>query len=111
MCSSLYDAGQPVCLEVAVRVKKYLQSIEQNSKTDKLDAQGICRMACERKLKLWQPFSPNILSIRAVSRHRKSLIESQNRIRNKLHAMTKSACNDKEIIDSLKRNINFLATW
>ena len=79
LCVSLHQAGLPVCVEVAARVKKYLQSIGQHSKTDKLDAKGICQMACERKLKLWQPFSPNLMQIRTALRHRKSLISTRTK--------------------------------
>lgn len=103
LCTKLHDEGLPVCVEVAARVKKYLQSIGQYSKNDKLDAKGICCMACERKLKLWQPFSPNLMKIRAALRHRKALIISKNRTSNQLHAQQHSANSQKAIIDSLKR--------
>lgn len=103
LCSSLHEAKLPVCLEVAARVKKYLQSIGQYSKTDKLDAKGICRMACERKLKLWKPFSPKMMQIRATLRHRKALIISRNRTSNQLHAQQYSVNGQKKIIASLKR--------
>lgn len=103
VCSRLYDASWPVCLEVAARVKRYLQSIGQHSKTDKQDAKGICRMSCERKLKLWKPFSPHILKIRAALRHRKSLIDNKNRLTNQLHALSCSAHGDKEVEASIKR--------
>jgi len=46
-----------VCLELAKRVKKYLEVIGQKSKTDKLDGKGIAQMACERKFKSWKPNS------------------------------------------------------
>lgn len=103
VCSRLYDASWPVCLEVASRVKKYLQSIGQYSKTDKLDAKGICRMSCERKFKRWKPFSPHLLAIRAALRHRKSLIEDKNKLTNQLHALNCSAHGDKKVASSIKR--------
>lgn len=103
VCLSAYEAGFPVCLEVASRVKKYLQSIGQYSKTDKLDAQGICQMACERKFKLWKPCSPNILKLRTTLRHRKSLVNNKTRLSNQLHAMDHSAYTDKEVKASVTR--------
>lgn len=103
LCVSLHEAGLPVCVEVAARVKKYLQSIGQHSKTDKLDAKGICRMACERKLKRWRPFSSKLMQIRAALRHRKALITSRNRISNQLHAQQFSATTQQQILTSLKR--------
>jgi transposase len=108
VCSRLHDASWPVCLEVASRVKKYLQSIGQYSKTDKLDAKGICRMACERKFKRWKPFSPHLLTIRAALRHRKSLIGSRDRLTNQLHALNCSAHGDKKVASSIKRLVKAL---
>lgn len=105
VCLAAYEAGLPVCLEVAKRVKKYLQSIGQYSKTDKLDAKGICQMACERKFKLWKPSSPNILKLRTALRHRKSLINNKTRLTNQLHAMDHSAYNNKQIKSSVNRLI------
>lgn len=103
VCLSIYEAGLPVCLEVSKRVKKYLQSIGQYSKTDKLDAKGICQMACERKFKLWKPASPNILKLRTALRHRKSLVNNKTRLTNQLHALDHSAYTNKQIKSSINR--------
>lgn len=104
LCLSAYEGGLPVCLEVALRVKKYLQSIGQYSKTDKLDARGICQMGCERKLKLWQPVTPHIMAIRSALRHRKSLVENRVSLKNQLHALDHSAYKR----NGIKRSINRL---
>jgi len=48
------------------RVKRYLQSIGQYSKTDKLDSKGIARMACERKFPRWKPGSKHIRELKKV---------------------------------------------
>lgn len=105
VCLAVYEADLPVCLEVAKRVKRYLQSIGMYSKTDKLDAKGICQMACERKFKPWKPCSPNILKLRTALRHRKSLVNNKTRLSNQLHAMAYSAYTDKEVQSSIKRLI------
>lgn len=105
LCSSLYSAELPVCLELSVRVKTYLKSLGQYSKNDKLDATNICRMSCERKFNRWKPFSPKILQIRTALRHRKSLISSKLRFKNRLHAMEHSANSDQQILASTKRMI------
>ena len=103
VCLSLYEASWPVCVEVSSRVKRYLQSIGQYSKTDKLDAKGICRLACERKVTLWRPFSPKTMAIRTAIRHRKSLIDNKNRLGNQLHALSHSANKDSNMAASIKR--------
>lgn len=98
----LYKKGLNVCLEMPKRVKRYLESIGQKSKTDKLDSQGIAQMAIERKLKNWQPASKEILELRALLRHRKSLIKSKNQCTNQLHALDHSVLEAKIVKRSLK---------
>jgi len=103
-----HEAGIKVCLELAKRVKLYLRSIGQESKTDKLDARGICRMACERKFRLWQPASKNIYRLRTALRQRKSLIKSRVRFSNQLHAQNYSQSSSKEVKASIERMIKQL---
>lgn len=105
VCLKAFEAGLPVCIEVASRVKKYLQVIGQYTKTDKQDAKGICQMACERKMKLWKPCSPKILRIRTLLRHRKSLVKSITRLNNQLHAIDHSAYDKGKIRRSIQHLI------
>ena len=103
-----YEAGFKVCLELAKRVKQYLKSIGQESKTDKLDAKGICRMACERKLRLWKPFSKNIYKLRTALRHRKALIKNRVQLTNQLHAANISKTSSTKVKQSITRLIKQL---
>lgn len=104
----LYDKEMSVCLEMPKKVKRYLQSIGQYSKTDKLDSKGIAGMACERNLKEWVPISANVRKLRAILRHRKSLIKSKMQFSNQLHAIEHSAIDAKEVKRSLKAAIKSL---
>lgn len=104
----LYDVEAAVCLEMPKRVKHYLQSIGQYSKTDKLDSKGISRMACERKFTKWKPGSKHIRELRVVLRHRKSLIKSKNQFKNQLHALNHSSLEAEQIKDSLMEMIEKL---
>ena len=104
----LHDVEAIVCLEMPKRVKRYLQSIGQYSKTDKLDSKGIARMACERKFPKWKPGSQHIRELRGVLRHRKSLIKSKNQFKNQLHAIRSSSLEVKKIETSLLNMIEKL---
>lgn len=84
--AALYSAELPVCLERADRIKKFLLSLGQFSKNDQLDAKGICRLACERKLRLWKPFTEQTMELRGVLRQRNTLVKSRTRFKNQLHA-------------------------
>lgn len=106
----LYDQGVEVCLEMPKKVKRFLQSIGQYSKTDKLDSKGIAKMACERKLKRWSPLSKQIRELRALLRHRKSLIKSKVQFQNQLHAINYSSLKGTAVKESLAKAIKNLVT-
>ena len=106
----LHSKGFPVCLELAKRVKKYIQSIGHKSKNDKLDGRGISQMACERKLNRWKPISPQIHSIRTMLRHRKALIAARVQFENQLHALKHAASDERMVERSLRRMIKELNT-
>lgn len=100
-----HQAGLPVCLEVAKRVKRYLQSIGQYSKNDKLDASGIARMASERQLRPWKPCSEQVYALRAALRQRKALIDSKVAFQNQLHAAEHSQVTGRVVKSSIQRLI------
>ena len=104
----LHDKGYGVCLELSKRTKKYLESIGHKSKNDKLDGQGLCRMACEREGRLWKPASKHILVIRGLLRHRKSLIDNKVQLTNQLHALTHGALKQPLIKRSVQQLIKQL---
>jgi len=104
----LFDNSLSVCLELAKRVKKYLEVIGHKSKNDKLDGKGIATMACERKLKPWKPASQHIRKLRTLLRHRKALMQTKNRLDNQLHAIKHSALVEKGVRDSLVKLIKVL---
>lgn len=106
----LYDKGLEVCVEMPKKVKRFLQSIGQYSKTDKLDSKGLAEMACERRLKKWKPLSKDIRELRTLLRHRKSLIKSKIQFQNQLHAINHSSLIGKEVKQSLKRSIEALGS-
>ena len=105
---ALYEADLPVCLERADRVKGYLRSIGQYSKNDQLDARGIAQMACERKTRLWKPFSPNILALRSVLRLRSALVSDRTRLKNRIHAQKHASYANRTVKGSLKRLVKQL---
>jgi len=91
------------------RVKRYLEIIGHKSKNDKLDGRGMAQMACERKGKIWMPGSHNLIEIRDLLRHRKSLMQSKNQYQNRLHANGARFIKQKEIKHSLNKLIKQLS--
>ena len=103
-----HEAGLSVCLERAAKVKKFLLSLGQYSKNDDLDAAGLCRLACERKLRPWQPFSSQIMELRSVLRHRTRLVNGRSRHKNQLHAVRHGHYANRQVVKSLKKLIRQL---
>lgn len=103
-----HQAGLSVCLERAAKVKKFLLSLGQYSKNDDLDAAGLCRLACERRLRPWEPFSPEIMQLRSVLRHRNRLVNGRTRYKNQLHAVRHGHYVNRQVSKSLHKLIRQL---
>lgn len=99
----LYHEGFRVSLELSKRVKRYLESIGHKSKNDKLDGQGIARMACERNIDSWKPIAKDILAMRTLLRHRKALLSNKVQFMNQLHALNYQALSQLSVKKSLIR--------
>jgi transposase len=64
----LRDEKKTVHVVLPNYAKKYGQSLGVESKTDKIDARTLAQMGLERKLKEWQPFSSNFLTLKQLTR-------------------------------------------
>ncbi|WP_185284554.1 IS110 family transposase [Hymenobacter sp. NBH84] len=82
----LADRAQALSVLLPNKVKHFAQSTEQKSKTDQLDARLLCRLGLERALPTWQPPTPALRQLRALSRERQSLIQQTTRLKTQRHA-------------------------
>jgi len=101
----LYEAGYYVSLELGRRVKNYLKSLGQHTKTDKSDASGLASMVLSRKLPVWKPISGQLMHIRQLVRYRNQLITNKVRYENQLHAHSRCAHSALEVTKGIKRHI------
>jgi len=86
----LVEKQFPVHVMLPNKAKKFAQSLDMKSKTDKLDAKALGKMGIERKLRPWQPASKNLRKLRFLTRERESLINEKTRASNSLHALKHS---------------------
>lgn len=82
----LKQKGKVVHMVIPSKSKKYCESLSMVSKTDKLDAQALCWMGLERKLKAWEPVSLIFLSLRTLTREREELLREKTVVQNQMHA-------------------------
>jgi len=87
----LYQAGYRVSVVLPNIAKKYLQSLGQKSKNDKIDAKGLSTMGAERNLTGWEPLNDFFYILRSYTRQHESLQQTKTIINNQLHAQHNKA--------------------
>ena len=87
-----------VSIQLPNKVKAYAHSLNTYSKTDKIDADIIARMAAEREVKRWRPMSREMLTIKALSRQRTQLVVQRTRVSNQRHAHSHGVVKSAEIL-------------
>jgi len=86
----LFMAAYNISVVLPNKAKKYLQATGIKSKNDKIDAQGLARMAAEQRLELWTPMSDFYYKLRTLTRQHQSLQELRTSLSNQLHAQEHS---------------------
>ena len=79
------DNAQTLSVLLPNKVKRFAQSPEQKRKTDQLDARLLGRLGLERALPAWQPPTPALRQLRALSRERQSLTPQAARLKTQRH--------------------------
>jgi len=88
--------------------KKYMQSLGYKTKNDKIDAQGLARMAAEQRLEKWEAPSASIMELRSITRQRENLQESRTQFNNQLCAIKCGEFANQLIIDQLVKVIELI---
>jgi transposase len=65
----LFKNDYPLSIVVPHKAKKYLESLGQKSKTDKIDASGLSQMGCDQKLAFWQMPNVQTQQLRDLTRY------------------------------------------
>ncbi len=101
----LKDKGLLVHIVLANKAKKYAESLEPVSKTDKLDSKALARMGIERTMEQWNPGPPIYRKLKALTRERSAVLKLKVMVKNQLEAMEHSAYPNKKSTNRLKRLI------
>ncbi|MFC2137650.1 IS110 family transposase [Bacteroidota bacterium] len=106
----LHGQGQSVYVVLPNKAKKYAESLENKSKTDKLDAKSLGQLGAERKLRKWEVMSKSFQKLKQLTREREGIIQERTNIKNQLHAMNNSANKSTTSIKRAQVRIMFLDT-
>lgn len=82
----LHKLGKNVIIVLPNKAKRYLQSIGNKSKNDKIDAQGLAQMCCEQNLPLWKPVTKQFYILRSLTRLHEDLSTQRTGLISRLHA-------------------------
>jgi transposase len=104
----LYDSDRLVHVVLPNKAKKFLESLDNKSKTDKLDSKALGQMGVERKLKLWNPGSKIYQTLKQLTRERETIQKDSTRLKNMIHAEQHSAFSESTVFARLEDRLNFL---
>jgi len=101
----LHDKKQLVHIVLSNKAKKFAESLDPSSKTDKLDSKALAQMGSERTLGQWSPGSHIYRRIKTLTRERSAIVKLRVMIKNQLESMMHSAYPNKKSVNRLKRLI------
>ena len=97
-----HGKGFNINIVLALKAKRYLQSLGHRSKNDQIDAQGLATMGLQQQLDLWQPGSMDLLKLRSLTRQYEAIQAAKTAFGNQLEAVLFSAVSDPLVSKSLK---------
>ncbi len=104
----LVEKGENVSVMLPNTVKKFGESLNVKSKTDRIDAKILGQMGVERKLPIWSVTTKIFRDLKTLTRERQSLVEMRTAVKNQLHAENHTAYPLKTMITRIKNHIKYL---
>jgi len=89
-------------------IRRFAQSLDERSKDDPRDAQVLLEYAARMPFHAWQPPSPAVLELRAITRHMLALTELRTATTNRLHAAHGSATTPACLRQELQRSLRHI---
>ncbi len=90
------------------KAKKFAESLNIKSKTDKIDSRILGQMGVERQLEEWILSSKIFRKLKTITRERQRLVEQRTMIKNQLHAEEHTAEPEKSSIRRMKNHIRYI---
>ena len=88
------------------KARLYAKSLDTRSKTDKIDAKILCRLALERELVQWSAPTLIMWTLKKLNRERLSLVKEYTRSLNQRHAIDHAHIVEMAIYDNFVRRSN-----
>ena len=104
----LYEKDVTVHVLLPNKAKKFAESLNVKSKTDKIDSKVLGQMGVERNLEKWVLSSKIYRHLRSLHREKQQIVKERTAIKNQLHAEEYSGDTVKTIIRRMKNRIKYL---
>ena len=104
----LHEKSKRVSVLLPNTVKKFGESLNVKSKTDKIDAKILGQMGVERILPEWKVSSKIYRELKSLTRERQRLVENRTAVKNQVHAEKHTAHPMKTIITRMENHIKYL---
>ncbi len=101
----LTEKGKTVFVVLPNKAHKYMQSLGQKTKNDKVDAQGLALMCAQQKFDVWQPIGKFYYQLRLLTRYYQGTQQARTVFLNQLHALKHSGYTSKVVSKQLERTI------
>lgn len=104
----LNEKGYNVHVALANKVKSYIKTLENKSKTDELDSIAIALFGLERQIRKWVPPSAQMKVLKELCRELAALKELRSTLKNRKHAREKAHQANTSSLKRIKRGIGFI---
>ena len=104
----LFDKKATIHVLLPNKEKKFAESLNIKSKTDKIDSKILGQMGVERILEKWNPGSKIFIHMRTLSRERQQLIKERTKVKNQLHAEEHTGFPIKTTMRRMKNRVKYL---
>ena len=104
----LNEKGYNVHVALANKVKSYIKTLENKSKTDELDSIAIALFGLERQIRKWVSPSAQMKVLKELCRELAALKELRCTLKNRKHAREKAHQANTSSLKRIKRGIGFI---
>lgn len=105
LANFLFESKVKVSVVNPLVVKRFIQMKRRKTKTDKSDAQMLCRYGISEQPKFWEPEPAFIEKSKLLLTMLNLYIKQQTQLKNKLHNLTSGGISKGIMISSLKRQL------
>lgn len=102
----LHELNIPVVVLNPLQVKRFIQMNLKRDKTDKADAQMICKYALNQPLPLWNPPARVLQEAKGIQDSLQLITKQRTMTKNRLHSLESQPVCNKVLLRKLKQQVN-----